>query len=87
MAQDTSLAVLVMNPIVLTFILSAAAAVSGDSSPYDFEQSYTPETQQYTAGKLDIETAETAYSKPLMNHAWIIAVEKLKLNYSNSLLL
>ena len=72
MAQDTSLAVLVMNPIVITFILSAAAAVSGDLSHYEFEQSYTPETQQYTAGKLDIKTAETAYSKPLislMNHA------------------
>ena len=55
LAQATSLAVLVMNPIVVTFFLSAVAAVSGDSSPYEYEQSYTPETHQYTSGKLDID--------------------------------
>jgi len=38
-----------MNPIVVTFFLSALAAVSGDSSPYEYEQSYTPETHQYTS--------------------------------------
>merc|ERR1712156_413761 len=43
------LEVLVMNPIVVTFFLSVVAAVSeGNSSPYEYEQSYTPETQQYT---------------------------------------
>merc|ERR1712038_1059930 len=47
--MGTSLAVLVMNPIVVTFFLSVVAAVSGDSSPYEYEQSYTPETQQYTS--------------------------------------
>merc|ERR1719288_293132 len=42
-----------MNPIVVTFLLSAVAAVSraaGNSSPYEYEQSpYTPATQQYAS--------------------------------------
>jgi len=45
-----SLEVLVMNPIVVTFFLSVVAAVSeGNSSPYEYEQSYTPEAQQYAS--------------------------------------